>query len=102
MTRRMVASRDSNSIGLTSNSSQSVAMTFSRSLSSAYADMPMIGMWRVCKSFLRVRNRLPSVNERHFEVHQDYIRALGRCQLPARLAVISRENLEIANPLKAS
>src|SRR5262245_34440288 len=51
----MVASRDSNSIGLTSNSSQPVAIACSRSLSSAYADMPMIGMSRVWGSVLRVR-----------------------------------------------
>src|SRR6266481_2428197 len=43
--RRMVATRDSNSIGLASNSSQPVAMAFWRSLATAYADMPMIGMW---------------------------------------------------------
>jgi hypothetical protein len=38
--RRMVATRDSNSIGLASNSSQPVAMAFWRSLATAYADMP--------------------------------------------------------------
>jgi hypothetical protein len=41
------------------------------------------------------------VNDRHFEVHQDYVRALGRGQLAALFAVFGRENLEIANPLKA-
>src|SRR5262245_17196132 len=87
----MVASRDSNSIGLTSNSSHPVAIAFSRSLSSANADMPMIGMSRVCGSFLRSRTGS----------HQDYVRALGQCQLAALRAVLSRENLEIANPLKA-
>src|SRR4249920_3045992 len=54
-TRRIVATRLSNSIGLASNSSHPVAMAFSRSLVSAYADMPMIGMFRVRGSFLRVR-----------------------------------------------
>src|SRR5262245_41894662 len=54
-TRRMVASRHSNSIGLTSNSLHPMAMACSRSLSSANADMPMIGMSRVCGSVLSVR-----------------------------------------------
>jgi hypothetical protein len=35
---------------------------------------------------------LPPVNDRHFEVHQNYVRALGNGQLAALLAVISREN----------
>jgi hypothetical protein len=43
-TRRMVPTRLSNSIGLASNSSHPVAMAFSRSLSTACADMPMIGI----------------------------------------------------------
>jgi hypothetical protein len=38
----------------------------------------------------------PAVNDRHFEVHQNYVRALRQCQLAALLAVLSRENLEIA------
>jgi hypothetical protein len=96
-TCRTVASRLSNSIGLASNSSHPVAMAFSRSLASAYADMPMIGMCRVRGSFLRVRTG----SQRHFEVHQNYVRALSYSQLAALLAVISRENLEIAAPLKA-
>ena len=44
-TCRTVASRLSNWIGLASNSSHPVAIAFSRSLASAYADMPMIGMF---------------------------------------------------------
>ena len=93
----MVASSASNSIGLTSNSSQPVATAFSRSLSSANADIPMIGMSRVCGSFLRVPHRFPPISDRHFEVHQDYVRALGQCQLAALLAVLSRENLALKN-----
>src|SRR5262245_52553288 len=100
-TRRMVASRDSNSIGLTSNSSQPVAMAFLRSLSSANADMPMIGMSRVCGLFLRVRTGSPAVNDRHFKVHQNYVRVLGYGQFAALVAVLSRENLKITNSLKA-
>ena len=97
----MVATRDSKSIGLVSNSSHPVAMACSRSLSSAYADMPMIGMSRVCGSFLRDPHGLPAVSAWHFEVQQDYVRALARGQFAALLAVLSRENLEIANPVKA-
>ena len=38
--------------------------------------------------------------DRHFEIQQNYVRALGHGQLAAPLAVLSRENLEIAAPLK--
>ena len=95
-TRRMMASRDSNSIGLTSNSSHPVAMACPRSLSSAYAEMPMIGMSRVCGLFLRDPHGFPAVSAWHFQVHQDYVRALARGQFAALLAVLSRENLEIS------
>jgi Histidine kinase-, DNA gyrase B-, and HSP90-like ATPase/His Kinase A (phospho-acceptor) domain len=54
-TRRIVATRLSKSIGLASNSMHPMAIACSRSLSSAYADTPMIGMPRVCGSFLRRR-----------------------------------------------
>ncbi len=43
----------------------------------------------------------PAVNDRHFEVHQNYVRVLGHSQLAATLAVASRENLETAKQLKA-
>jgi hypothetical protein len=43
----------------------------------------------------------PAIHDRHFEVHQNYVRVLGHGQLAALLAVLSRENLEIAAPLKA-
>jgi hypothetical protein len=76
-------------------------MACSRSLSIAYADMPMIGMLRVCGSFLRDPHGFPAVSAWHFEVQQDYVRALARGQFAALLAVLSRENLEIANPVKA-
>src|SRR6202048_2722295 len=66
---RTVASRLSNSIGLASNSSHPVAMAFSRSLASAYADMPMIGMFRVRSVFLEGPHGFPAVHDRHFEIH---------------------------------
>src|SRR6516165_11237490 len=97
----MMATRCSNSIGLAANSSHPAAMACSRSLSIAYADMPMIGMLRVCGSFLRDPHGFPAVSAWHFEVEQDYVRALARGQFAALLAVLSRENLEIANPVKA-
>src|SRR5262245_51416283 len=97
----MVARRDSNSIGLTSSSSQPVAMACSRSLSSAYADHAndrnVAGLWIV----LEDPHGFPPVTDRHFEVHQNYAWVLGQCQLAVLLAVLSRQNLEIANPLKA-
>jgi hypothetical protein len=99
-TRRMVATRFSNSIGLASNSSQPVATAFSRSLASAYAEMPMIGMWPVWASFFRPTHHFPAILVWHFEVHQNYVRVVGHRQLAALLAVVSRENLEIAEQLK--
>src|SRR5262245_23374937 len=42
----------------------------------------------------------PAVNDRHFEVHQDNIRLLGRRHPAAFLAVLGRENLEIPKKLK--
>ena len=61
--------------------------------------MPMIGMFRVLGSFLRVRT--PTVHDRQFEVQQNYVRVLGHGQLTALHAVLSRENLEIVASLKA-
>jgi hypothetical protein len=43
----------------------------------------------------------PAVNDWHFEVHQNYVRVLGHGQFAALLAVLRRQNLEIADPLKA-
>ena len=43
----------------------------------------------------------PAVQDWHFEVHQNYVRALGRGQPATLLTVLSREDLEIPNPLKA-
>src|SRR5262245_9052949 len=42
----------------------------------------------------------PAVNNRHFEVHQDNIRLLGRRYLAPFLAVLGRENLEIPKKLE--
>src|SRR5262249_8806738 len=50
---------------------------------------------------LETAHGLPAVKERHFEVDQDYVRALGQCQLAALLAVLRSENFEIVDPLKA-
>jgi hypothetical protein len=41
------------------------------------------------------------VGVRHFKVHENYVWTLGHGQLAALLAVLRRENLEIADPLKA-
>src|SRR2546423_711673 len=42
----------------------------------------------------------PAVNDRHFEVHQDDVRPLDRRHLAALLAVLRRQNLEIAEQLE--
>jgi hypothetical protein len=43
----------------------------------------------------------PAIKDRHFKVHQNYVRTLGHGQLTALLAVLSREDLKIADSLKA-
>src|SRR5262245_8720514 len=76
-------------------------MACSRSLSSACADMPMIGMWPVCTSFLRRRTcsqRSRTGISRSIRITSG---ALGQCQLAALLAVLRSENFEIADLLKA-
>src|SRR5262245_8299602 len=97
----MVATRLSNSIGLASNSSHPVAMACSRSLSSACADMPMIGMSWVCGSFLRRRTD----SQRSTSGISRSIRITSGCSVTANsqpfLTVLRRENLEIAKQLKA-
>src|SRR5262252_6357443 len=96
----MVASRLSNSIGLASNSSHPVAMAFSRSLSTAYADMPMIGMSRVCGSLLRRR----TASQRSLSGISRSIRITSGCsrgQHAALLAVLRCEHLEAAAQLEA-
>jgi|SRR5262249_37506444 len=100
-TRRMVATRLSNSIGLASNSSHPVAMAFSRSPSSACADMPMI--WNVpgLRIVLETPHGFPTIVVRHFEVHQDHVRVLARGQTAALLAVLRCDNLEAAAQLEA-
>src|SRR5262249_23830270 len=101
-TRRMVATRLSNSIGLASNSSHPVAMAFSRSVSTAYADMPMIGMSRVCGSFLRRH----TASQRSSSGISRSIRITYGCSVAANLAaliaVLRCENLEAAAQLKPS
>src|SRR4029453_7014993 len=84
-TRWMVATRLSNSIGLASNSSHPVAMAVSRSLSPACADMPMIGMSRVCGSFLRRR----TASQRSSSGISRSIRITSGCSLAAKLQPFS-------------
>src|SRR3981081_2854506 len=42
---------------------------------------------------------LPTVDDRHFEVHQDDVRLLGSRHLAPFLAVLRRQHLEIAEQL---
>src|SRR5260370_39159967 len=44
--------------------------------------------------------RLPAVDHRHFQIHQDDVRALAQRQRTALLAVRRRHNLEIAQQLE--
>ncbi len=61
-------------------------------------DRDVAGLWMS----LEPSHGFPAVNNRHFEVHQNYVRALGHGQLAALLAVVGREDLEIAKQLKPS
>src|SRR5215472_9006344 len=92
-TRRMVATRLSNSIGLASNSSHPVAMAFSRSPSSACADMPMIGMSWVCGSFLRRR----TASQRSSSGISRSIRITSGCSLAAKLQPFSLSSAAITS-----
>jgi hypothetical protein len=49
---------------------------------------------------LEAPHGFPAVHDWHFEIHQNYVRVLGQGQFVTPLAVLSRENLEIARPLK--
>src|SRR6516162_7260867 len=42
----------------------------------------------------------PTIDDGHFEVHQDDIRPLGRGHLAALLAILRRQHLEIAEQLE--
>src|SRR5215475_12739459 len=94
--RRMLATRESNSIGFTANSSQPVAMAVSRSLSSAYADRPMIGMWPVWASFLRRR----TTSQRSSTGISRSISMTSGRSVSALLTIIGDDNLEIIGALK--
>jgi hypothetical protein len=75
-------------------------MALSRSLSSAYADMPNRDVVAL-RIVLEGSHGFPAIKDRHFKVHQNHVRTLGHGQLTALLAVLSHEDLKIADPLKA-
>src|SRR5262249_22515381 len=50
---------------------------------------------------LETPDGFPTIVVRHFEIHQDHVRVLGRGQLAALLAVLRCENLEAAMQLEA-
>src|SRR6516164_11282332 len=49
---------------------------------------------------LEAAHHFPAVSVWHFEVHENYVRVFGPRQVATLLAVLSRENLEIAEQLK--
>jgi hypothetical protein len=77
-------------------------MAFSRSLSTACADMPMIRDVPSLRIVLETPHAFPTIVVRHFEVHQDHVRALGHGQLTTLVAVLRRENFEVAEEVKPS
>jgi hypothetical protein len=60
----------------------------------------MTGMSRVCRIALESPRGFPAVDDGHFEVHQDDVRLLGSRHLAPFLAVLRRQNLEIAQQLE--
>src|SRR5262249_9223777 len=67
---------------------------------SACAERAITGMSRVCALPLRPPRGFPAIDDRHFEVHQDDVRPLGRGHLAALLAILRRQHLEIAEKLE--
>jgi hypothetical protein len=57
-------------------------------------------MSRVCRIALESPRGFPAVDDGHFEVHQDDVRLLGSRHLAPFLAVLRRQNLEIAQQLE--
>ena len=70
------------------------ASAFSRSSVMACALRTMIGMWRVAASLLQLTGRLPAVDDRQAEVHQDQVRRLLARQRHRLLAVHRGQHAE--------
>src|SRR5688572_32057393 len=60
-------------------------------------DRDLAGSWRTLQS----PGGLPAVHDGHFKIHQDDIGPLADRHLTALLAVLRRQNLEIAQQLKS-
>jgi hypothetical protein len=97
----MVATRLSNSIGLASNSSHPVAMAFFtlalHRMRGHADDRDVLGL----RIVLETPHGFPTIVVRHFKVHQNHVRVLGRGQSVALLAVPRCENLEAAAQLES-
>jgi hypothetical protein len=96
----MVATSRSNSIGLLSNSLPPRGERLF-----AFAGERMCGEsddWNVAglRIALESPRGFPAVDDGHFEVHQDDVRLLGSRHLAPFLAVLRRQNLEIAQQLE--
>src|SRR6266567_7680193 len=78
----MVATRLSNSIGLASNSSHPVAMAFSRSLSTACADTPMIEPSLGGKWLATLKEIAPATVRAALMVNPDITFLQGRTYVP--------------------
>ena len=87
------ARRRSNSTGLVSKSSQPAASAFSRAPASACADSAMTGMVARRRIGLEAPGRLPAVDHRQLEIHQDQIRLLGLRHRDALPPVLGDQDL---------
>ena len=91
----MVPTSRSNSIGLVSNSSQPAAKAFSRSPPSACAEKAITGMSRVFWIALEPARGFPTVDDWHFQIHQNDVRSLSDRHLATSLAILRGHHLEI-------
>src|SRR5262249_46809776 len=100
-TRRMLATRDSNSIGFHSEliaARRNGGLALARLLICGQAnDRDVAGL----AIRLETMQYFPTVIDRHFEVHQNDVRVLGRGQPVTLLTIIGHDKLEVIDALKA-
>ena len=91
----MVATSRSNSIGLVSNSSHPAANAFSRSPAKRMCRKGdhgnVAGIWIA----LEPARGFPTVDDWHFQVHQNDVRSLSDRHLATSLAILRGHHLEI-------
>ena len=98
---RTLPRRRSNSTGLVSNSSQPAASAFSREPASAWADERDDRDGARLRVGLEPARRLPAVDDRKLQVHEDQVRLLLGGHRAAALAVLRHQHLVLVGELEA-